>query len=571
MWTKFQQGFLHKFKGWLRSPTFEDLEKTRRAKNLNTILLSLLLVFTLYSIYPITSQEIGPIITAVIILFILVGMLALLRRGHVQLTGILLTTVIWLAIIVAMGTFGGIRNSGFATIIVAVIIANLTLGIRAGIAFTGMSILAAIALGVAEQREMLPQYAYEPTTTILISHSLTLVMASLLLYLTIRDLITAMRTAIQNEQITRQTNKELETSRSTLEVRTQVLERRNIALQAIAEVAQLSASIQDEESFLDHISHLLSEKFAFEHVGIYIIDDREEFMFLRAANDEAGKELLNNQHSLPVTSGEFLHDLTVEIPWLNFQIGDTSYHIFAPILLTDIKTTLSFPLSARSHLIGLLNMQTKASPQLGEELEVLQTLADQIAISLENLRLVTRLQAQVKEINILTGRTIQDAWKEVRGGQSLGFQYDRLQIVPASELFPAKVANQLRTGQSVHYTQQGKRPFARLLAPIVIRGESIGVIGYEEGPDHQWQAEEIAVLETIASRVGLAIENARLLNEAQLRAKREQKVASAASHIRETLDLETVLRTAAQEFKQTFALSEAEVRLTDPGRIRSIK
>jgi GAF domain-containing protein len=129
----------------------------------------------------------------------------------------------------------------------------------------------------------------------------------------------------------------------------------------------------------------------------------------------------------------------------------------------------------------------------------------------------------------------------------------------------------LRTGQSVHYTQQGKKPFARLLAPIVIRGETIGVIGYEEGPDHQWQTEEIAVLETIASRVGLAIENARLLNEAQLRAEREQKVAGAASHIRETLDLETVLRTAAQEFKRTFALSEAEVRITDPEQIRSIK
>ncbi len=417
-------------------------------------------------------------------------------------------------------------------------------------------------MGIVEERGLLPEYAFEPTSTVLVSHSLTLVLASLLLYLTIRDLYQAMTRANENASIAKQTNKELETRSKSLESHTQVLERRNITLQTIAEVAQLSASIQEEETFLDRISNLISTKFGFEHVGIYIIDDREEFLFLRAANDAAGKELINNQHSLPVTRGEFLYGMTVEVPWLNYQIGDNRYQIFAPIRLTDIKSNISFPLTVRSRLSGLLNIQTLNANPTTEEIEILQTLADQIAISLENLRLVARLQAQVKEINFLTGRTIQDAWKEIRGGQALGFQYDRLHVVPASELFPARVANQLRTGQSVHYTQQGKRPSARLLAPIIIRGETVGVIGYEEGPDHQWQAEEIAVLETIASRVGLAIENARLLHEARLRAEREQRVSNAASRIRETLDLDTILRTAAQELKQAFTLSEAEVYLT---------
>ena len=568
---RLQQGFLNRIKDWLRPPAFEDVDKTRRAKNLNTVLLSLLLVFAIYIIYPITSQQIEPAITAILVFAILVGMLVMLRKGYVQQIAILLTTAIWLAIIVAMGVYGGVRNSGFATIIIAVFIAYLTMGIRSGIVFSVLSILSAIGLGIAEYRGLLPPYAYETITTIVVSHSLVLIVASLLLYLTIWDFLVTTQTTIRNEQATKEAYKVLDADRATLEVRTQTLERRNLALQTITEIAQLSSSIQDEKAFLDHVAQIVGDKFAFEHVGIYIIDDREEYLVLRAANDEAGKDLIYNQHSLPVTSGEFLYELSTEINWLNYQIGDNRYHVFSPILLADTQTTHSFPLTARSRLVGLLNMQTRSTYQLGEEQEVLQTLANQVAISLENLRLLARLQEQVREINILTGKTIQDAWREVRGDQPLGFQYDRLQILPASELFPARIANQLRSGQSVHYTHRGRNPFARLLAPIVIRGETIGVIGYEEGPEHQWQADEIAVLETIASRVGLAIENARLLNKAQLRADREQKVATAASRIRETLDLETVLRTAAQEFKQAFSLTQAEVRLTEPIQDKSGK
>jgi len=69
-------------------------------------------------------------------------------------------------------------------------------------------------------------------------------------------------------------------------------------------------------------------------------------------------------------------------------------------------------------------------------------------------------------------------------------------------------------------------------------------------------------LDLSESMLRLALDNARLIQQTRESAAREQVVAEISSQIRETLDLETVLRTAAQELQRAFNLQEAEVRLS---------
>ena len=65
----------------------------------------------------------------------------------------------------------------------------------------------------------------------------------------------------------------------------------------------------------------------------------------------------------------------------------------------------------------------------------------------------------------------------------------------------------------------------------------------------------------MASRVSLALENTRLVAEAQQRAEREKLISKVSNKMRETLDIETILKTAVMEMRQSLELSEAEVRL----------
>jgi GAF domain-containing protein len=144
----------------------------------------------------------------------------------------------------------------------------------------------------------------------------------------------------------------------------------------------------------------------------------------------------------------------------------------------------------------------------------------------------------------------------------IGYTYDRLQVLAASETFPPDVADQLLAGKSISYISTEATPRARLAAPIILRKAIIGVIGYEnENLDHEWQDEEKVLLETVASRVSLALENTRLVAEAQQRAEQERTIGQVTTRMRETLDIETILKTAVKEMRQSLSLSGAEVRL----------
>jgi GAF domain-containing protein len=230
--------------------------------------------------------------------------------------------------------------------------------------------------------------------------------------------------------------------------------------------------------------------------------------------------------------------------------------------MPESKINTSFPIVSGEKLLGLINIQAISPDPWSVEIETMQIVANQIALSLDNIRLLEQHQRRLQEISHLAGETTQTAWNRWLSGESLGFQYDQLHILPVSETFPEEVHTNLTGQKSAFYVTEGNNPHARLVAPIVLRDNVIGVVGYEDAdPQHDWSQTEITLLETIASRVSLALENSRLVAEAEQRAERERIIGQITSRMRETLDFDTILQTAIKEMQRSFELHEAEIRL----------
>jgi GAF domain-containing protein/HAMP domain-containing protein len=343
--------------------------------------------------------------------------------------------------------------------------------------------------------------------------------------------------------------------------RTRALEQRNITMQTVIEAASLASQVKSENKLIEQSIQLLAEHLRLDHVGIYLASESEEFVTLIATNNSEGKTQLagGNQLSIFHDEATFIYSAA---DMLRYQVGDQRYYLSRPIQLSDTKTNLSFPLVSGQRLLGLMNIQTiSPDPQYVDQ-QALQTFADQIALSIVNIRLVEQLQGRIKEVSQLAGQTVQGAWEQLRGGGTLGYHYDRLQVLPASEVFPLEANRQLLAGKSATYVTPDRNPRARLIAPIILRGNVIGVIGYDNNdPRYGWLADEITLLETIASRVSLALENTRLVADAQQRAERERTLGQAAARMRETLDIDVVLQTAVREMRNSLGLKQAEVRL----------
>ena len=107
----------------------------------------------------------------------------------------------------------------------------------------------------------------------------------------------------------------------------------------------------------------------------------------------------------------------------------------------------------------------------------------------------------------------------------------------------------------------GESPIGSTLAiPMQVRGEVIGVLNVE------FESEKIPsgvgnLINQIASRLGLVLENARLVESAQQLVEREQLTAYISDEIRQSLDIDTVVKTATRTIAESLGLATVEVQL----------
>jgi GAF domain-containing protein len=553
MWSRFRK--------FLQPPVFTDLDLARRAQNLQFILYGLLLATGLWAWYPIFIQGGPQIAVALTVIALEIVIFVLVKVGKIRLAGSLISTILWLALVAFIATFGGVRNSGFATFSIIVVIAGLTINARASLIFAFLTIAAGVVLIVLENQGMLPPYAYEPNVTILVSQGMALVGISLLLFLTMRNISKALQLATENEIKQKEINELLSASRTELVQRTEVLEQRNITLETVAEVAKLTSQSKSEALLLMQVSQLLANNINLDQVGIFLLDQTEENVILQSSNHSQDISSKTGIEYLMVQRSELNNPLFTS-DMLHYQIGAYNYYIQHPHQLAETKTSYTVPLISGNHLLGIINVQTISPTPAQFDERTLETFADQIALSISNIRLFNQLQTRVREISILAGQTMQDAWEKLRSGGTLGYNYDRLQVLPSGETFPNDIAIELNKGQVVAYITSDEPPRSRLAAPIMLRETIIGVIGYEDDDPHRiWQDDEKTLLETVASRVSLALENSRLVAESQRRADQEQSLSQAVNRMRETLDIDSVLKTAVMEIRRTLNAEKAEIRL----------
>jgi GAF domain-containing protein len=90
----------------------------------------------------------------------------------------------------------------------------------------------------------------------------------------------------------------------------------------------------------------------------------------------------------------------------------------------------------------------------------------------------------------------------------------------------------------------------------------VGVLHFRKaGEGETWSEEELALLQTMAEQLGQALESARLYQDTQRRAAQERLIGEVTARMRETLDMDAVLRTAAQEIRQALGLAQFSVQL----------
>ncbi|RME39788.1 MAG: GAF domain-containing protein, partial [Thermoflexia bacterium] len=296
----------------------------------------------------------------------------------------------------------------------------------------------------------------------------------------------------------RAATRELAEQRRTLErrvaERTADLARRTAQLEAAATVARRAAEIRDLEALLNETVRLISERFGFYHAGIFLIDEAGKYAVLRAASSEGGRRMLARGHRLAVGEvGIVGYVAGTGSPRIALDVGEDAVFFSNPDL-PHTRSEMALPLKVGERVIGVLDVQSvEPMAFTGEDVAVLQTMADQIALAIENARLLEEAQDRLREIAALTGHAIRAGWERmVSERPTWGYIYDGVEVRPREQ---ATLPEDASPGLTI---------------PLQLAtGETIGRVALAF-PDRPPTEEDMALAQAVAQQAALALESARL-------------------------------------------------------------
>jgi GAF domain-containing protein len=336
--------------------------------------------------------------------------------------------------------------------------------------------------------------------------------------------------------------------------------RRAAQLKAVTELSESIAQLQDLNEILPATTKLISQRFGFYHVGIFLIDRDREYAILQAANSEGGKRMLERSHRLQMGVGVVGFCAQMGQPRIALDVGADSVFFNNPDL-PDTRSEVALPMRSRGETIGVLDVQsTKAGAFSSEDLQVLTALANQVSIALENARLLTETRAALTQVQEVYNEFTRAEWsRTITQAEQRGFRFQtgRIEMLE-SALQTSEVISALQSGEVMANPANGaKEKHAAVAVPVKLRGEVIGILHVASNdPFKQWQNDEVSLVQAVAERAAFAMENARLFQDARRRAAKERLISEASARIGGALSIENILQTTAEELERVLGGSE---------------
>ena len=317
---------------------------------------------------------------------------------------------------------------------------------------------------------------------------------------------------------------------------------RTRSLQAAAEVSRATTLLRDPDELLRQVVDLARDSFGLYYVGLFLVDEARQWAVLRAGTGEAGQTMIARGHRLLV-AGESMIGRCVasDQARIALDVGQEPVRFDNP-LLPDTRSEMALPLHSRGQVIGAMTVQSTAEAAFDEaDIAVMQTMADQVAIAIDNARLFVETQAALKSMEALHRQYLREAW---------------------ATYAPVAGVTYYETAPSAGEPGKGSKDGSALVAPVTLRGEEIGTLGVQDDSGtRQWTAEEATLAQAVTDRLALAAENLRLLDETRRRAAQEQLVGEVTARMRQTLDVDAVLDTAVDEIARVMGLAALDLRL----------
>jgi GAF domain-containing protein len=341
------------------------------------------------------------------------------------------------------------------------------------------------------------------------------------------------------------------------------IERRAKQFESIARISRVINQAQGLQDLLPQITQVISEQFDFYHVGIFLLDLNGEYAVLVAANSEGGQRMLARNHRLKVGQIGIVGNVAgTGVPRIALDTGADAVYFNNPDL-PETRSEIALPLfRTGTQPIGILDVQSTEANAFGQEdIQILSTLAEQVALAISNARLYEETQRALIEAELLYRRDLQEGWSKFtrsqnlagirRKGMKTSLYSDSMELPGAAEV--------LQSGnkyQNINQTTQ-------MTIPVKLRGEVVGILNVKTDDEHTWTDDQMDIINAIVERAALSIESSRLLSESQKQAKKERVIGEIAAKVSSFTNRDNILQAAVTEIGRAMPGAEIIIQLED--------
>ncbi|MFC1936604.1 GAF domain-containing protein [Chloroflexota bacterium] len=370
--------------------------------------------------------------------------------------------------------------------------------------------------------------------------------------------------------------------------------RRAIQLHTAAEIARDTSGTLDRDDLLRRAIHLVQDRFDFYHASVFLIDPSGEYAVIQESTGEAGRTMKAEGHRLEVGSQSIIGYATGhKQPLVVNDVTQDPTHRFNP-LLPDTRAELGIPLMLGDRVLGALDVQsTKPYAFSSDDIEVLQILADQLAIAVANADLFSEIQEHLAQHRLIhhvttvaaSSTSLQESLASAVQGLrvTLGdrvailmadFDTRLLRVVASAGYEDDVLGLQIPFGQGITgWVAENREPLmindvlndpryivgkdtvrAELAVPLNYRGELLGVLNVESDEINAFDQHDQDILGTLAGSLSAIVVNARLT-------ERQRQLFDVTNKIRRSVNIETIMETTATELSKVLQTRKMRIQV----------
>jgi putative methionine-R-sulfoxide reductase with GAF domain len=388
-----KKSFFQRLTIWLTPPrpVVTEEDKTRVVSMINFLTGMMAFVITLSFLAAMTlgeSREAGlrAFLVRIVPVVIIFGVAqVLMRTGRVNAAAYLITIGYGVNTTAEVFLNGGVFSPSLFSFVTSILVAGLFLGTNASIVATIVCIGFAITAGVLQSQ--LPASVTPPgVPNQVVSAVVSMINTSGLLYLYLRQL---------NQAVTRLRNANAELARSGQDLEQRVAERTRMLATSV-EISRRLSTILDVNALVRSVVDELQQSFNFYHVHIYLFDERRENLVMTGGTGEIGRAMLARGHQIGRGKGLVGRSAETNVPVL---VRDTSQdpNWLPNPLLPDTRAELAVPISVGDRVLGVLDVQQNVVGGIRQDdVNLVQSIANQVAIAVQNARAYAQVRAQAE-------------------------------------------------------------------------------------------------------------------------------------------------------------------------------